>query len=349
MERVELVTGYSIPRIIKGSWQLAGGHGAVDETVALKDMLAYVEAGITAFDCADIYTGVESLIGRFLSTHRDRIRAGDLPAVQVHTKCVPDRDALPSLREGDIAAIVDRSLQRLGAERLDVVQFHWWDYEVPGCVDAARWLDKLRRAGKIRHLGVTNFDTSHLGELLDAGIPVVANQVQYSALDQRPEHGMIEFCRRHGIALLCYGTVAGGLLSDRYLGAAPMCNPKETSSLTKYALIVEEYGGWNRYQELLRALASIGRKHDVSIAMVASRYVLQRETVAGIILGVRSDRHLAETRRLFEFVLDQEDVDRIHALATAAAGPNGPVYGLERVAGGRHSVIMKANLNREFA
>ena len=78
--RVALAPGYTIARIVKGGWQLAGGHGAVDRAAAIADMHAFVDAGVTTFDCADIYTGVESLIGDFV---RDRGRASDL---QIHTK-----------------------------------------------------------------------------------------------------------------------------------------------------------------------------------------------------------------------------------------------------------------------
>ena len=91
-----LAPGYTIPRLIKGGWQLAGGHGTVDRDEAIADMIAYAEAGITAFDCADIYTGVEELIGEFLRVWRSH--HGPLaPSIRVHTKCVPDRDALSSL------------------------------------------------------------------------------------------------------------------------------------------------------------------------------------------------------------------------------------------------------------
>jgi aryl-alcohol dehydrogenase-like predicted oxidoreductase len=126
--RATLAPGYSISRLIKGGWQLAGGHGAVDGAAARRDMHAFVEAGITTFDCADIYTGVESLIGDFV---RERGGAGGL---QIHTKYVPDRSALPGLTPGATARAIDRSLQRLRADTLDLVQLHWWDYALPGAV-----------------------------------------------------------------------------------------------------------------------------------------------------------------------------------------------------------------------
>jgi len=114
----ELATGYRISRILKGGWQLAGGHGAVDRAAALDDMARFVDAGVTTFDCADIYTGVEELIGEFIRTR------GPGPELQIHTKYVPDIDTLPVLTKADVNRAIDRSLQRLGVERLDLVQFH---------------------------------------------------------------------------------------------------------------------------------------------------------------------------------------------------------------------------------
>jgi aryl-alcohol dehydrogenase-like predicted oxidoreductase len=186
----------------------------------------------------------------------------------------------------------------------------------------------------------------HLEEVCAAGVQVVSNQVQYSLLDRRPEHGMVDFCRRHDIALLCYGTVAGGFLSERYLGASEPQPPHENRSLTKYKLIIDDFGGWALFQELLSALQAVAERHGASIAAVATRYVLQKEPVGAAIVGARHARHLADTVRVFEFALDGDDLDRIEQVTARAHGPAGPVYGLERVTGGKHAAIMKYNLNQ---
>jgi aryl-alcohol dehydrogenase-like predicted oxidoreductase len=337
---------HHISRAIKGGWHLAGGHGRIDREQALEDMRLYVQAGITTFDCADIYTGVEALIGEFLRRHRDDFATGNLPQVQVHTKYVPNLDLLPTLKKRDVESVIDRSLRRLGVERLDLVQFHWWDYDIPGYVEAAVHLKELQDAGKIVHIGVTNFDVPRLEEVLDAGVPVVANQVQYSALDHRPEKGMTELCGRTGISLLCYGTVAGGFLSDRYLKVPEPEPPFENRSLTKYALIIEDFGGWELFQELLATLREIADKHHVSTASVATRYVLQKEGVGAAIVGVRHARHLQDTLRLFGFALDKEDLAAIVQVVDRASGPVGNVYAAERAKGGRHASIMKYNLSK---
>src|SRR6185437_14258432 len=116
-------------------WQLAGGHAEIDPSTAMAEMGDYVRAGITTFDCADIYTGVEQLIGDF---RRATIAAGNaelLAPLRVHTKFVPDLDKLRTITKADAQAIIDRSLTRLGLERLDLVQFHWWDLTVPRHVE----------------------------------------------------------------------------------------------------------------------------------------------------------------------------------------------------------------------
>lgn len=346
--RVDLAPGYSISRVIKGCWQLAGGHGRVDKAQALGDMRRFVEAGVTTFDCADIYTGVEELIGLFLRECRADFLSGNLPPVQVHTKFVPDLSDLPSLTKGRVREIVDRSLRRLGVELLDLVQFHWWDFAVPGYVETALHLEAFRAAGKIRHVGLTNFDGVHLREVLDAGVPVISDQVQYSVLDWRPEEDLAGLAEDRGVRLLAYGTAAGGLLSGRYLGAPdPAAAPLENRSLVKYRLIVEEWGGWELFQELLEILKSIADRHGVGITEAAVRHILQKPAVAAVIVGARDSRHLDRLMRLGSFQLDDADSQAIALIQSRAAGPKGAAYALERDREGPHGRIMKYDLNRE--
>lgn len=339
--RTELRPGYSITRIIKGGWHLAGGHGAIERTQAIADMAAFVEAGITTFDCADIYTGVEELIGAFRAAHPGLARQ-----IQIHTKCVPDLDALATLTPAQVEAGIDRSLRRLGVEILDLVQFHWWDYEVPGLVEAAATLDRLRVKGKIRHVGVTNFDVPQLRAIVDAGVKVVAHQLQYSLIDARAEHGMVEFCRAHDIHLLCYGTVAGGFLGERWLDAAEPRGELTNRSLIKYRLIIADFGGWALFQTLLAALARIAARHASDIASVASAAMLERKMVAAVIVGATNVNHLARNAAITQIKLTDADHAEIGAVLAQRTGPLGDCYSLERDRTGRHGSIIKYNLNR---
>jgi aryl-alcohol dehydrogenase-like predicted oxidoreductase len=340
---VQLAPGYTVSRLLKGGWQLAGGHGPIDAAAALDDMDRFVDAGITTFDCADIYTGVEALIGEWLKRRGAR---GAVP-VQVHTKYVPDLDRLATHSRADVVRSIDRSLTRLGVDRLDLVQLHWWDYAVPGYVDAAAWLDELRRAGKIRYLGLTNFDRPRLEEIIGAGIPVVSHQVQYSVLDRRPANGMAARCGGHGIGLLCYGALAGGFLSDRYRGRPDPTLPLENRSLEKYRLIIEEFGGWGRFQDMLAALGTVAARYGVGIGTVALRWVLDQPGVSGVIVGARHARHLDQAREVSTLALDDDDRAIIARVQSASSGPEGDTYDLERVKGGPHASIMRYTLGWE--
>ena len=349
MQSFELAPGYVISRIVRGGWQMAGGHGQVDTQTAIDDMVAFADAGIVTFDCADIYTGVEELIGAFRDHYRALCGSEALAKVHVHTKCVPDLDLLPAIRKSDIEAVVDQSLRRLRMERLDLVQFHWWDYDAPRWLEAAGWLAELRQAGKIRNIGGTNFDTGHMTAIADSGVPLVSMQVQYSLLDRRPDKAMIAEAAARGISLLCYGTVAGGFLSDRWLDVPEPAEPLENRSLTKYKLIVDDLGGWDLFQALLRTLRAVADRHGSDIATVASAAVLARPGVAGVIVGARNRLHLAENVAISDLDLSAGDLADIEAVLSQARPLDGDVYSLERDRTGRHGSIMKYNLNKGAA
>ena len=334
----ELRPGYRISEIIKGGWQLAGGHGSVDREKAISAIPEFVEAGITTFDCADIYTGVEALIGESLARYKltDKVR--------VHTKLVPDLDRLPSCTAKDLEAIVDRSLSRLKIERLDLVQFFWWDLAIGRPVETLASLSVLQDKGKIRHLGINNWDVAAIAPFVAAGVEVVSAQVQYSLLDDRPTHGLSDWCETNNVGLLCYGVLAGGFLTEAWLGQSDPGYSFTNRSLVKYRLIIDEFGGWDSFQSLLQTCRRIADRHGVSLSAVAARYVLDRPQVSAIIIGARYAAHLDETLAIGALRLDESDVDMLRCALSNRAGPRGPVYGLESDRESRHGAIMKYNL-----
>lgn len=341
----ELTPGYSISRVIRGGWQLAGGHGDIDRAQAVDDLIAAFDAGITTYDCADIYTGVEELIGG-ARVKLAAERGLDVAArMKVHTKLVPDLEILPRISRDYIRGIVEQSLKRLKTERIDLVQFHWWDYAHGGYVDAMGWLNDIRIEGKVRNVGTTNFDAPRLTEIIGAGVPLVSQQLQYSVLDQRAEHHVVQLAAKHGFKFLCYGSVAGGFLSDRWLGQLEPEMPLENRSLVKYKLIIDDFGGWDLFQELLRALRSVADRHGVDIATIASAWVLTREPVAAVIVGARNQSHALANAAIMDIVLSAEDRAAIDAVIGRSTGPEGDVYTLERDRTGRHGSIMHYNLN----
>lgn len=346
-DRFGVAPGYEISRVIVGGWQLSEGHHgapvAADE--AVERLVAFADLGVDTFDCADIYTGVEELYGRFLK--RWRSTSGGTRPIRIHTKLVPDLSALGSVDRRHVEGIVDRSLRRLGVETLDLVQFYWWDVAVGDWLEAARALGDLQRAGKIRHIGATNFTAEEVRAMEDgAGVRVVADQVQYSVLDRRAEHGLARHCAEAGGSwILAYGGLAGGFLTSAWLGAGPPAEPFASRSMTKYRLIIDEFGGWAPYQTLLSEVAAIGEEHGVDASAVALRFVLDQPGVAAVVTGFSSVTRMQENLRALELDLSAEDHARIRRHTGAAPGPGGDVFGLERDRAGPHGRIMKVDLN----
>src|SRR5713101_5717670 len=231
-----------------------------------------------------------------------------LGEIQAFTKWVP-RPGRMTRRLVEEAIGV--SLSRMGVASLDLLQFHWWDYGDESYLDALKHLAELQHEGKLHYIALTNFDTERLRIIANHGISIVSHQVQYSIVDRRPEARMAAFCRDHAITLLAYGTLLGGLLSEKYLGRPePQRSELTTASLQKYKRMIDGWGGWALFQELLAALKQIADKHQVSIANVGVRYILDRPAVAGVIVGTRLGimEHVTDNARVFGFALDAADL-----------------------------------------
>jgi aryl-alcohol dehydrogenase-like predicted oxidoreductase/enamine deaminase RidA (YjgF/YER057c/UK114 family) len=301
LPRCLLAPGLEISRIVTGLWQIADMERdgrSLDQDAAAAAMADYVAAGFDSFDMADHYGSAELIAGRCAK----RLGSG---RTRLFTKWCPEPGEMtPAV----VRAGVQRSLDRLGVETIDLLQFHWWTFEHPGYLDAMKELAALRREGKIAALGVTNFDTDHLRVVVKHGIPIASNQVCFSLLDPRPAGDMTAFCREHGIKLLAYGTLAGGFLGERWLGAPRPAAIGDWSKM-KYLRFIDAIGGWEIFQGILSALATVARKHRVSIANVATRWVLDQPAVAAVIVGARlgEREHRADNARLFDVVFDEAD------------------------------------------
>lgn len=346
-QRIELTENYTVSRVLNGCWQLSKGHSLqspLDLNDVMKAFHMLTERGFTTFDCADIYTGAEEFIGQFVNELKSGhgISADD---IQIHTKYVPDINCLSQINYEFTEKIIDRSLMRLNRDTLDLVQFHWWDYDVPGCIETAQDLLRLKEKGKIRNIGVTNFDTDHLKELVDAGIPVISMQAQYSVFDRRPERKLLNYCKANDIKLLCYGTLSGGFIAEKWIGKAAA--KPETRSQVKYQQIIEDTLGWDGYQELLMLLSKIAGKYDVSISNVATKYILSQSGVAGAIVGVRNSRHVESNTQIFKFELTESDIETIRTYLSQFSSPDGEPFELERTVGSKYRSIMHMNITEE--
>ena len=309
MEKIILADDLEICRILNGMWQVAGSHGQIDSESAIADMEKYQESKFTTWDLADIYGPAESLIGKF----RKKM-IGNENKFQALTKFVPNPGPMSN---SIVTHYIEQSLQRMDTDCIDLLQFHWWDYNDASYLDALDHLSKLQAEQKIRHLGLTNFDTERVKIMIEKGFGIVSNQVQYSILDQRPEKIMASFFAKHGIKILSYGTLLGGFFSEKYLGVdEPHRGDLTTASLQKYKNMIDAWGGWQLFQELLSTLDKIARKYNCSIANVSTKFILDRPQVAGVIIGARLGiaNHREDNTKVFDVKLDDEDISSIKAI-----------------------------------
>ena len=306
----------TVCRILNGMWQVAGGHGYIDHEKAVEDMIKYHNSGFTTWDLADIYGPAEDLIGEFRRRLLKLRGKEELDRIQALTKWVPRPG---KITRSTVIENIQKSLNRMNVSSIDLLQFHWWDYNNPHYMDALKYLTDLRDTKMIKNIGLTNFDTERVQIMMDSDLPIVSNQIQYSIIDRRPEVKMIPFCQKHHISLLAYGSLCGGLMSDRYFGRKkPSAAELDTLSLRKYYQMIEAWGGWNLFQELLSNLKTISQKHKVSIANIATRYILDRAAIAGVIIGTRLGivEHRISNAQVFNFRLDKSDLDAIDAICT---------------------------------
>lgn len=316
--KIILADDLPICRILNGMWQVSGGHGQINPESAILEMLEYHKDEFTTWDLADIYGPAESYIGEF----RKRLAPKELSKSQALTKFVPNPGPMT---KSIVEYHIDQSLHKMNTDSLDLVQFHWWDYNNPSYLDALNHLSKLQDEGKIKHLGLTNFDTQRIKIMIEKGFKLVSNQVQYSILDQRPEKLMAPFCQKHGISLLTYGTLLGGFLSEKYLNSPdPHRADLITSSLQKYYNMIDAWGGWQLFQELLHVLSQIAKKHDSSIANVSVKFILDKPAVAGVIIGARLgiSEHRQDNAKVFDLQLDSQD----HTMINSVTGKSNDLF-----------------------
>jgi aryl-alcohol dehydrogenase-like predicted oxidoreductase len=304
--QVDLAPGYPVSQFIKGGWQTIGRT-----TDAVDDLLKFVRVGVTTFETADTYAGGEELMGALRRAADEQLPADLSSTIKIHTRfTAPTRGPGPTPR--DVANSVERSLTQIGVEQLDLVQLQWWNLEVPGLIEAGTVLADLQRQGKVGKVGVCNLGVADLSSLLDAGVPVATNQVHFSLIDRRAENRLASFCDAHGIGLMTFAPLAGGFLSDAWLSAPDPVGTDQRFS-REFRALIDAGGGWTNLQRLLTALRAVASRHDMTIAQVAQRWVMQRGPGRAILFGASRANRIDETLRLLDVHLDDEDLAELEA------------------------------------
>ncbi|KAH8108090.1 NADP-dependent oxidoreductase domain-containing protein [Cristinia sonorae] len=312
---------FTLPRLWNGLWQLSSNAwGSAPTPKIKKSMEAYVQHGYTAF--ADHYGSSEILFGQFRNARTGQEKIFGATKWCVFRPTEPTREL--------VGAAIQERLDRTQSPSVDLLQFHWQNYADRGYMTALQHLVALRREGKISEIGLCNFDASTMDEIctkLGPGI-IVSNQVQFSLIDTRPMHDMAAMCKKHNVKLLTYGTLCGGFLADRWLNQ-PEPDLYATGTLTpsqrKYLdIILKVWGDWKLFQALLSTLRAIGdRQGGVSIANVATRWVLDHDFVGAVIIGTRlgiSD-HTSDNSNVMKLKLTDEDRAAIDEVLQRSDGP----------------------------
>ncbi|MGI9491084.1 MAG: aldo/keto reductase [Geminicoccaceae bacterium] len=327
---IELRPGYWISTVIKGYGISGGELRDLGSAAALADLNAFFESGITAIDCGDCDPSFERLLGSFRQDlHRTHVSA-KAQTLRVHTKFNPNLSGHVTPSQEQVESSIDQSLARLGLEALDLVQFQWPDHGSSACLDVLGYLTLMQAKDKIQHLGITNADTTDLRMLMQSGINLASAQVPFSLIDQRPKGDFANLCKQHNIALLAYGTLAGGFISHRWLGAADPGYDFENPLLARHRLVIEAFGGWGLFQELLLALGGIGARHGITLGGVALRAMHDHADVASIIMRAPGSPELKGYLRAFSFSPTVRDREALAAVLAKRSGPDGPVFGIER-------------------
>lgn len=322
--------------IIRGCWQLAAGHS--QQNANSEPILDAIESGFNTFDCADIYLGVEELLGKASKAAKGK-------KLRIHTKFVPDLSCLQMIDRSYVESIIDRSLKRLQLECIDLVQFHWWDWEVKNYLSVMEILFELKAKGKIREVGLTNVNRKYLEEFSE-NFDVASLQAQVSLFDRRVERGVGELCQKKNIKIFAYGSLLGGFVSKKWLGTEePKLELLANRSLVKYKLLIDSACGWEEFQRRLFILSKLSVKYRSEIANIAVAALIQAGRADAVIVGLSPQNFAAQNRSLAKLpLLEEQDLQEI---SRWPCNLSGDAYDEERDGNGAHAKVMKYDLNAQ--
>ncbi len=302
--------------LIVGCWQLDNrSWQAMTEEEIGRTIDTYLAMGISSFDTADIYGRSEQILGKVLQG-RD---------CTILTKAVFFGD-IPNTNQ--IKSKVESSLRKLKKDSLDSLQIHWHNPQLDFASTLATF-NELLEIGKIRQLGVTNFDTPMLEKALQYA-PIKTNQVQYSLIDRRAENSLQSLCLDKDISILAYGPLAGGFLSQKFLGLKLPPIEGEHARSFYYSSMVRAHGGWSPVQEMLLTMAQIANKYQVSISQLALNWVKNQPGVGAVISGFTQNRQQIKSNiEAMEIKITPEDLQLLSEHSHALFKQEGDIYSYE--------------------
>jgi aryl-alcohol dehydrogenase-like predicted oxidoreductase len=302
-----------------GAWAMGGGGwqfawGAQDDDESVEAIHAALDQGINWIDTAAIY-GLghsEEVVGRAL--------AGRPKKPLVFTKCgiVWDerRETRRSIEPESIRKEVEQSLHRLKLDAIDLYQIHW--PEPDNLVEAA-WtmMAKLQQAGKVRYIGVSNFNVDQMRRA-QAIAPIASLQPPYSIISPEIENEILPFTQANNIGVIVYSPMKSGLLSGTMtrerIAAMPPDDFRQRTPNFKEPLL-------SRNLELAALLGTIGKRHGRTAGEVAIAWTLRHPAVTGAIVGMRSAKQVEGVTGAAEFRLSADEISEIERLHSVPPTP----------------------------
>ncbi len=289
-----------------------------DEKTSFEVMDAYVEAGGNFIDTADIYSnwapgnrgGVsEEIIGGWMKARGNRDSL--VIATKLRGKMWDGPDG-EGLGRAHIERAVEDSLRRLQVETIDLYQTHWPDEDV-AIEETLAVFDELIAAGKVRHVGASNYNVTQLAEAIKAGgqderARYVALQPHYSLVHRSEyEEELAQLCEREGLAVIPYSPLGGGFLTGKYRRGGPL--PKGARA----RMIMER--ATDQAFDVVEALDDVSRARGTSPAAVALAWLLARPAVTAPIIGANSVEQLRELLPASDLRLSPEEMSRLDRLS----------------------------------
>jgi aryl-alcohol dehydrogenase-like predicted oxidoreductase len=296
-------TDLEISAVTLGTWVFGGDcWGEPDDSQSVRVVEKAIDKGINFIDTAPIYGGgrSEEVIGRAIRGKEGR--------VMIATKCGLEQKGSsirPNLSAAFIREEIGNSLRRLGVERIDLYQCHWPDPNT-SLEETFGELRKLVAEGKVRYIGVSNYDADLMKKVLRVA-PIASDQVQYSIFDRKIEKDIMPLCGETGVSVLSYGSLGGGILTGKY--KKPPALPKGDVKAFFYKYYREPF--WTKARELVSALEEVAGKRGAPVSHAAINWVLSHPEVAGCIVGCRTAEQLAQNIEAADWELSEEDLARI--------------------------------------
>ncbi len=308
-------TGMTITRVGLGTWAIGGGNwefawGAQDDQQSIAAIHHALDLGINWIDTAPVYglSHSEEIVGRAIKGRSEH--------PFIFTKCSlvwgQSRTVTNSLKADSVKRECEASLRRLGVDAIDLYQIHWPNPE-PEIEEGWAAMAELKREGKVRHIGVSNFNVAQM-ERAQRVAPVETLQPPYSLLNRDIEQTILPYCQQHNIGVIAYSPMASGLLTgamtpDRVAALAQDDWRRNDDRFQQPRL--------SRNLQLAGVLRRIGERHRVSAGVVAIAWALRHPAVTAAIVGARRPDQIDETVAAANLDLTGDDLGEIEAFLRA--------------------------------